>query len=36
MEAAGETWLGVDGALRYRYRGLAGGSSLAQFLAPRS
>ena len=36
MEAAGETWLGVDGALRYGYRGLAGGSSLAQFLAARS
>jgi len=33
LEASGETWLRVDIALRYGYRGLPGGSSLAQLLA---
>ena len=34
-EAAGETWHGVDSALRSGLRGLPGGSSLAQLLAQR-
>jgi hypothetical protein len=32
-DAPGETWAGVDRALRYRKRGLSGGSSLAKLLA---
>jgi hypothetical protein len=32
-EAAGETWRGVDQALRWGYRGLNGGVSLARLLA---
>jgi hypothetical protein len=32
-EAAGETWRGVDQALRWAYRGLKGGVSLAELLA---
>jgi hypothetical protein len=34
-EAPGETWSGVESALRYGLRGLAGGSSLALLLADR-
>jgi hypothetical protein len=33
VEAPGETWAGVDSALRYGRRGLVGGSSLAKLLA---
>jgi hypothetical protein len=32
-EAPGETWIGVDSALRQGWRGLPGGSSLARLLA---
>jgi hypothetical protein len=32
MDAPGETWAGVEGALRYGRRGLPGGSSLAKLL----
>ena len=34
-EAPGETWLGVENALRQGLRGLRGGSSLVQFLVER-
>jgi hypothetical protein len=34
-EAPQESWRGIDTALRYGYRGLPGGSSLAQLLAQR-
>jgi hypothetical protein len=34
-EAPGETWRGIDQALRVGIRGLAGGSSLARLLAAR-
>jgi hypothetical protein len=33
VDAPGETWGGIDYALRYGKRGLKGGSSLAKFLA---
>lgn len=33
VDASGETWAGVDGALRYGKRSLPGGSSLAKVLA---
>jgi hypothetical protein len=33
VDAPGETWAGIDSALRYGKRGLVGGSSLAKLLA---
>jgi hypothetical protein len=36
IEAPGETWTGINSALRRGYRGLPGDSSLAQLLAERS